>query len=81
MDVVVEQYLDLGIMRDEFGFVLDGFWETLQLSLVSGVLALTWGLVLALLRQLPGSGLAPVRGLDDRLHRRRSAASRCFWWC
>jgi polar amino acid transport system permease protein len=63
MDVVVEQYLDLGIMRDEFGFVLDGFWETLQLSLVSGVLALTWGLVLALLRQLPGRGLAPVRGL------------------
>jgi polar amino acid transport system permease protein len=63
MDVVVEQYLDLGIMRDEFGFVLDGFWETLQLSLISGVLALTWGLVLALLRQLPGKGLAPVRAL------------------
>ena len=56
MDVVFEQYLDFGIMRDEFGFVLDGFWETLQLSLVSGVLALLWGLVLALLRQLPGRG-------------------------
>ncbi len=63
MDVVVEQYLDIGLMRDEFGFVLDGFWETLQLSLVSGVLALIWGLVLALLRQLPGKNLAPVRGL------------------
>jgi polar amino acid transport system permease protein len=63
MDVVFEQYLDFGIMRDEFGFVLDGFWETLQLSFVSGVLALAWGLVLALLRQLPGRGLAPVRGL------------------
>ena len=50
-------------MRDEFGFVLEGFWETLQLSLVSGVLALLWGLVLALLRQLPGRGFAPVRGL------------------
>jgi polar amino acid transport system permease protein len=63
MDVVFEQYFDFGIMGDEFGFVLDGFWETLQLSLVSGVLALAWGLVLALLRQLPGKGLAPVRGL------------------
>ena len=63
MDVVFEQYFDLGLMRDEFGFVLEGFWETLQLSLVSGVLALTWGLVLALLRQLPGKKFAPVRGL------------------
>jgi polar amino acid transport system permease protein len=63
MDVVFEQYFDFGIMRDEFGFVLDGFWETLQLSLVSGALALTWGLVLAVLRQLPGKRFAPVRGL------------------
>ena len=63
MDVVREQYFDFGIMGDEFGFVLDGFWETLQLSIVSGVLALIWGLVLALLRQLPGRRLAPVRGL------------------
>ena len=63
MDVVFEQYFDFGIMGDEFGFVLGGFWQTLQLSFVSGVLALAWGLVLALLRQLPGRGFAPVRGL------------------
>jgi polar amino acid transport system permease protein len=63
MDVVFEQYFDFGLMRDEFGFVLDGFWETLQLSLISGALALVWGLVLALLRQMPGRGLAPVRAL------------------
>ena len=63
MDVVLEQYFDFGIMGDEFGFVLDGFWETFQLSLVSGVLALIWGLVLALMRQLPGRRFAPVRGL------------------
>ncbi|MGH2836860.1 MAG: amino acid ABC transporter permease [Thermoleophilaceae bacterium] len=63
MDVVREQYFDFGIMGDEFGFVLDGFWETLQLSLVSGALALIWGLVLALMRQLPGKRFAPVRGL------------------
>lgn len=63
MDVVFEQYFDFGIMGDEFGFVLDGFWVTLQLSLVAGALSLTWGLVLALLRQLPGKRLAPVRGL------------------
>jgi polar amino acid transport system permease protein len=63
MDVVFEQYFDFGLMRDEFGFVLDGFWETLQLSLISGALALVWGLVLAVLRQLPGKRFAPVRGV------------------
>src|SRR5687768_5746968 len=63
MDVVREQYFDFGIMGDEFGFVLEGFWQTLQLSFVSGVLALIWGLVLALMRQLPGRRFAPVRGL------------------
>jgi len=63
VDVVFEQYFDFGLMRDNFGFVLDGFWETLQISLISGVLALIWGLVLALLRQLPGRRFAPVRAV------------------
>lgn len=63
MDVVFEQYFDFGLMRENFGFVLDGFWETLQISLISGVLALIWGLILALLRQLPGKRFAPVRAL------------------
>jgi len=63
MDVVFEQYFDFGIMGDEFGFVLDGFWQTVQLSLIAGALSLIWGLVLALLRQLPGKRFAPVRGL------------------
>jgi polar amino acid transport system permease protein len=63
MDVVFEQYFDFGIMGDEFGFVLDGFWQTVQLSLIAGALSLMWGLVLALLRQLPGKRFAPVRGL------------------
>jgi polar amino acid transport system permease protein len=63
MDVVFKQYFDFGIMRDEFSFVLDGFLQTLLLSGVAGVLSLAWGLVLALLRQLPGRRFAPVRGL------------------
>lgn len=61
MDVVLEQYLDLNLMGEEFGFVFEGFLETLQLALISGFLALAWGLVLALVRQLPGKPLAPVR--------------------
>jgi polar amino acid transport system permease protein len=62
-DIFRTQYFDFGLMGDEFGYVLDGFWYTVQLSVISGVLSLAWGLVLAVLRQLPGRALAPVRGL------------------
>jgi polar amino acid transport system permease protein len=60
-DVFRTQYFDFGLMGDEFDPVLDGFWFTIQLSVISGALSLTWGLVLAVLRQLPGKPLAPVR--------------------
>jgi polar amino acid transport system permease protein len=63
MDVFFEQYFDLDIMRDNFGYVLEGFWLTIQLALVSGILAMVWGLALALARAAPGRAFAPVRGL------------------
>jgi polar amino acid transport system permease protein len=63
MDFILEYYFDLGLMGDEFDRVLDGFWITVKLSVISGVLALLWGLVLSVLRQLPGKPLAPIRGL------------------
>jgi polar amino acid transport system permease protein len=62
-DTFREIYFDLSLMEDEFGYVLDGFWYTIQLSVLGGALSLAWGLVLAVLRQLPGRALAPVRGL------------------
>jgi polar amino acid transport system permease protein len=63
MDFIREYYFDFGLMGDEFSRVLDGFWLTLQLSLLAGVLSLAWGLMLAVFRQLPGRPLAPVRWL------------------
>ncbi len=63
MDVFFEQYFDLDIMRDNFDYVLEGFWLTIQLAVVSGVLAMIWGLALALARAAPGAAFAPVRGL------------------
>lgn len=60
---VREQYFDFGLMGDRFGPVLDGFWVTVQLSVISGALALSWGLVLAVLRQLPGRPAAPLRAV------------------
>src|SRR5262245_6488042 len=63
MDVFFHQYFDLDIIRDNFSYVLEGFWLTIQLSLVSAALALTWGLILALLRASPGRAMLPVRGV------------------
>jgi polar amino acid transport system permease protein len=63
MDVIIEQYFDLDIITDNFSVVLDGFWQTLLLSVIGGALSLIWGLVLALLRQIPGKPAAPLRGL------------------
>jgi polar amino acid transport system permease protein len=61
MDFIFDYYFDFGLMGDEFDRVLEGFFLTLKLSIVAGALALIWGLVLAVLRQLPGRPLAPVR--------------------
>ena len=63
MDVFFEQYFDLDIMRDNFDYVLEGFWMTVQLAIVSGILAMAWGLVLALVRAAPGRAMLPLRGL------------------
>src|SRR5687768_16928703 len=63
MDFITNFYFDFDLMGEEFDRVLDGFWLTLKLSIISGVLSLAWGLVLAVLRQLPGRALAPVRWL------------------
>jgi polar amino acid transport system permease protein len=63
MNEIIEQYFDLSQMSKHFDEVLEGFVITVELSLVAGVLALAWGLILALLRQLPGRGFLPVRFL------------------
>lgn len=61
MNEILDQYFDVGLMADNFDAVLEGFWLTIQLSAIAGILALLWGLVLAVLRQLPGRPLMPVR--------------------
>ena len=61
MDIFFEQYFDLDIMRDNFDYVLGGFWMTIQIALVAGALSLVWGLFLALLRAAPGRPMKPLR--------------------
>src|SRR5690606_27166935 len=61
MEFIFNYYFDLEIIRDEFDFVVDGLWVTIKLWLVASVLSLIWGLLLSVLRQLPGVAFAPVR--------------------
>lgn len=63
MDFIREFYFDFGRMSDQFGPVLDGFAYTVKLSILAGVLSLAWGLILAVMRQLPGRAATPVRWL------------------
>lgn len=63
MSEFFNQYFDFTVMGDHFSEVLDGFWKNLLVFALAGLLALAWGLVLALLRQLPGKKFMPARGL------------------
>lgn len=63
MSEILSQYFDVHLMEGHFGEVLEGFWVTIKLCIVAGALSLIWGLVLSLLRQLPGKGFLPVRFL------------------
>ena len=63
MDVFFEQYFDFSIMGEHFWEVFEAFLQNLLIFLVAGVIALIWGLVLALLRQLPGKKFIPLRFL------------------
>lgn len=61
MSQFLSQYFDFNFMIKHFDQVLNGFGQTILLWAVSGALALLWGLVLSLFRQLPGRGGSPVR--------------------
>ena len=71
LEVFFEQYFNFDALFKEvpntnetwFEFILDGFLVTLELSLIGGVLSLAWGLILAVIRQLPGRAMAPVRAV------------------
>jgi len=63
MSEFFHQYFDFTVMGDHFSEVLEGFMKNLLLFAVVVILALSWGLLLALVRQLPGRKLAPLRFL------------------
>jgi polar amino acid transport system permease protein len=61
MSQFFNQYFNFDVMQEHFGEVLVAFLQNLLVFAVAAVLALLWGLTLALLRQLPSRKLAPIR--------------------
>ncbi|HKZ12328.1 MAG TPA: amino acid ABC transporter permease [Solirubrobacterales bacterium] len=61
MKVFFEQYFDFHVMGEHFGEVFEAFLQNLLIFVVAAIVALTWGLILALLRQAPGKKFIPVR--------------------
>jgi len=61
MSEFFNQYFNFQVMGEHFGEVLVAFLQNLLVFVVAAVLALLWGLALALLRQLPSRKLMPVR--------------------
>ena len=63
MNFIRQYYFDFGVMSDNLSPIMEGFWLTIKLSVLGGAFSLIWGLILAVLRQLPGKATAPVRWL------------------
>jgi polar amino acid transport system permease protein len=60
-DLVHQKFLNGTEFRQHFGQILHGFWLNVQMFLVSEVLILVLGLVIALIRVTRTPGLAPIR--------------------
>src|ERR687893_1816124 len=66
MDFIFNYYFDFKnyVFSDgHFGQLMEGFWFTIKLWVLSGILALAWGLVLAVFRQTGSRATAPLRWL------------------
>jgi polar amino acid transport system permease protein len=58
---VQQSFFDPETFSESLPRVTRGFWVNVQLFLLAEVLVLAFGLVLAVLRSLPGAALAPIR--------------------
>jgi polar amino acid transport system permease protein len=61
LKVFFEQYFDFHIMGEHFGLVFEAFLQNLLIFFVAVIVALIWGLALAMLRQAPGKKFLPIR--------------------
>lgn len=60
---VISTFFQIKILTSNAGYLLGGFWLNVRLFLIGEVVILVWALVIALLRELPGKPLTPIRFL------------------
>lgn len=58
---VAEGYFDLDVLAAGFPQIAKAFFRNIWVSVVAQICAVTWGLILAVARSLPGRAAAPVR--------------------
>jgi len=58
---VAETFFSPGPIKDSFNEILHGFWINIWVACVSQVLVLIFGLLVAIMRMLPGRAGAPLR--------------------
>jgi polar amino acid transport system permease protein len=63
LKVFFEQYFDFHIMGEHFWEVFEAFLQNLVIFFVAALIALAWGLFLAVVRQSPGKKSLPFRVL------------------
>ena len=61
MRQLLDTFFDFGFIWSKRGQVLRGFWIDIQIFLEAEFLILIWGLVLAIIRGLPGKAARPAR--------------------
>src|SRR5581483_11691148 len=54
-------FFDVDLLRDNAGYILQGFLVNIELFLICDVLILIWALLVAVIRELPGAAAAPTR--------------------
>jgi polar amino acid transport system permease protein len=54
-------FFDIDLLRDNAAYILGGFVINIELFLVCEVLILTWALLVAVVREIPGWAAAPTR--------------------
>ena len=60
---VYTTFLDPALVARNFGYLLGGFEVNVEIFLIGEVLILAWSLVVAVVRELPGRPVAPLRAL------------------
>lgn len=56
-------FFDVDFMAESFPDILAAFWQNVQIAIIAEILVLVWGLLIALMRLLPGDAGKPIRRL------------------